>query len=118
MVLKMNFLSKHLGMQTNVTVCLPSFSFADVMEKRENVYVKGMRYQTLYLLHGGSGDDSDYVNFSNIVRYADDHKLAVVMPCDFNADYTDAPKGPRYLRYVTEELPAMVQAVLDRKSVV
>ena len=112
MVLKMNFLSKHLGMQTNVTVCLPSFSFADVMEKRENVYVKGMRYQTLYLLHGGSGDDSDYVNFSNIVRYADDHKLAVVMPCDFNADYTDAPKGPRYLRYITEELPAMLEAVL------
>lgn len=119
MVLKMNFLSKHLGMQTNVTVCLPSFSFADVMEKRQSVYVKGMKYQTLYLLHGGSGDDSDYVNFSNIVRYADNHKLAVVMPCDFNADYTDAPKGPRYLRYVTEELPEMLQAVLplsDRRE--
>ncbi len=112
MVLKMNFLSKHLGMQTNVTVCLPSFSFADIMEKRENVYVQGMKYQTLYLLHGGSGDDSDYVNFSNIVRYADDHKLAVVMPCDFNADYTDAPRGPRYLRYISEELPTMMQAVL------
>lgn len=112
MVIKMNFLSKHLGMQTNITVCLPTFSFADVMEKRDEVYVKGMKYQTLYLLHGGSGDDSDYVNFSNIVRYADDHKLAVVMPCDFNADYTDSPKGPRYLRYITEELPNMLQAIL------
>ena len=78
MVLKMNFLSKHLGMQTNVTVCLPSFSFADIMEKRENVYVQGMKYQTLYLLHGGSGDDSDYVNFSNIVRYAPDAIYIIV----------------------------------------
>lgn len=54
MVVKFNFLSKYLGMQTNVTMCLPSFSFADVMSDRKEVYVQGMKYQTLYLLHGGS----------------------------------------------------------------
>lgn len=119
-VIKMNFLSKFLGMQTNVTICLPSFSFADVMNGRaSDNYVKGMQYQVLYLLHGGSGDDSDYVNFSNIVRYADDHKLAVVMPCDYNADYTDQPNGPKYWRYLTEELPAMCRslfALSDRQE--
>ena len=111
MVIKFNFLSKYLGMQTNVTVCLPSFSFADIMNSRQETYVKGMKYQTLYLLHGGSGDDSDYVNFSNIVRYADDHKLAVVMPCDYNADYKDNPSGPRYLKYITDELPLVCQSM-------
>ena len=55
MVVKFNFLSKYLGMQTNVTMCLPSFSFADIMGDRKEVYVQGMKYQTLYLLHGGSG---------------------------------------------------------------
>ncbi len=119
-LIKMNFLSKYLGMQTNVTICLPSFSFADVMGGRagEN-YVKGMQYQTLYLLHGGSGDDSDYVNFSNILRYADDHKLAVVMPADHNADYTDAEHGPKYWKYLTKELPVMCQslfALSDRQE--
>ena len=110
MVVKFNFLSKYLGMQTNVTMCLPSFSFADVMSDRKEVYVQGMKYQTLYLLHGGSGDDSDYVNFSNIVRYADDHKLAVVMPCDYNGEYTDVPKGPKYLKYIMEELIPLTRA--------
>ena len=110
MVVKFNFLSKYLGMQTNVTMCLPSFSFADVMSDRKEVYVQGMKYQTLYLLHGGSGDDSDYVNFSYIVRYADDHKLAVVMPCDYNGEYTDVPKGPKYLKYIMEELIPLTRA--------
>ena len=52
-----------LGMQTNVTICLPTFSFADIMNNNNDVYIPGMKYQVLWLLHGGSGDDSDYVNF-------------------------------------------------------
>lgn len=110
-VIKMNFLSKALGMQTNVTICLPSYSFADVIGGREDVYVPGMKYQVLWLLHGGSGDDSDYVNFSNIVRYADDNKIAVVMPADYNAMYTDDPEGgAKYYTFVVEELPKMCAA--------
>lgn len=107
----MNFLSKALGMQTNVTICLPSFSFADIMQGRKDVYVPGMKYQVLWLLHGGSGDDSDYVNFSNIVRYADDNKLAVVMPCDFNMSYTDDSQGAKYFSFVVDELPEMCRAL-------
>ena len=109
-VIKMNFLSRALGMQTNVTICLPSFSFADIMNGREDVYVPGMKYQVLWLLHGGSGDDSDYVNFSNIVRYADDNKIAVVMPCDFNAAYDDQERT-KYRTFVAEELPQMCRAM-------
>ena len=109
-VIKMNFLSKYLGMQTNVTVCLPSFSFRDVINNQPDFYKPGMIYQTLYLLHGGSGDDSDYVNFSNIVRYADDHRIAVVMPSAYNHFYTDDPNGPRFWKFVAQELPEVCQA--------
>lgn len=110
-LIKMNFLSKMLGMQTNVTIALPTFSFADIMNGRPDYYVQGMKYQVLWLLHGGSGDDSDYVNFSNIVRYADDHKLAVVMPADFNQQYTDDESGAQYFKYVADELPQMLPAL-------
>ena len=111
-VIKMNFLSQALGMQTNVTICLPSYSFADRLAGREEVYVPGMKYQVLWLLHGGSGDDSDYVNFSNITRYADDNKLAVIMPADYNASYDDDPSGrAKYRTFVAEELPKVLRAL-------
>lgn len=104
-VVKTNFLSRALGFQTNITLVLPSFGFADLMNKTEDLYVPGMKFQTMWLLHGFSGDDSDYVNFSNIVRYAESNKLAVVMPPAFNKAYTDEAEGGKYFTFVTEELP-------------
>ena len=110
-VIRMNFLSQCLGMQTNVTICLPSCSFKDRMDGREDVYVPGMKYQVLWLLHGGTGDDSDFLHFTNITRYADDHKLAVVMPNDYMGFYDDEPNGIKYRSYIGEELPKMLQAL-------
>jgi putative tributyrin esterase len=110
-VLRANFLSKYLGMQTNVTICLPSFGHADLARGDADFYRPGMKYQTLYLLHGGSGDDADYLHFTNITRYADEHRIAVVMPSDYNAFYTDNPHGPRYWRYIADELPQVCQCL-------
>ena len=108
-VIKMNFFSSKLLMQTNVTICLPTYHPSDLAE--ECRYVRGMKYQVLYLLHGGTGDDSDYVNFTNIVRYADAHKLAVIMPCAYNAAYTDDGDGAKYFSFVAEELPSLCEAL-------
>lgn len=110
-VLKMNFLSQALGMQTNITVCLPSYSFADRIKGLEEVMIPGTKYQVMYLLHGGSGDDGDYVNFTNIVRYADANKLAVIMPCAYNSCYTDSEDGVKYFTYVAEELPRVCETL-------
>lgn len=117
-LIKMNFLSQALGMQTNVTICIPSFSFADIMAGRKDVYVPGMKYQVLWLLHGGSGDDSDYVNFSNIVRFADENKIAVVMPCDYNHVYRDVEDqeggrigSAKYYTYIVDELPRVLRSM-------
>ena len=110
-VIKMNFLSKYLGMQTNITVCIPSFSFRDLMNHNLDFYKPGMKFQTLYLLHGGAGDDADYVNFTNIVRYADENRIAVVMPSAYNHFYTDNPQGPRHWKYVSQELPELCQTL-------
>ncbi len=110
-VIKMNFLSQSLRTQTNVTVILPTISFEDSMEGLLEDYVPGMKYQVMYLLHGGSGDDSDYVNFTNIVRYADKNKLAVVMPSVNNSCYTDYEDGTKYFTYVAEELPKVCETM-------
>ena len=42
-VIRFNFLSKELGMQTNVSICIPTFSFADMYNNRTEVYIPGMK---------------------------------------------------------------------------
>ena len=98
-----NHLSMSKGHQDNLTIILPT----DGMDEKHNhtsFLAPGMKYQTLWLLHGGGGDDSDFVNFSGIVRYATQHRLAVVMPageCFYDQDFA----------YVTEELPRVLRAL-------
>ncbi|THF84183.1 alpha/beta hydrolase [Cohnella fermenti] len=111
-VIRMNLLSEALRMQTNITVCLPTYSFADSMQGIGATYVPGTKFQALYLLHGGSGDDSDYLHYTNIVRYADKHKLAVIMPSGYNSCYTDEEDGEKYYTYIAEELPKVCEALL------
>lgn len=110
-VLKINFLSKALRMNTNITVILPAIAFDYKIAGFEDAYIPGMKYQVMHLLHGGSGDDSDFVNFTNIVRYADDNKIAVVMPSVNNSCYTDYEDGTKYFTYVAEELPRMCKTL-------
>ena len=116
MLVRFNFLSQCLMKQTNVTMILPSWTPFDSAKGKLESYVPGTKFQTLYLFHGGTGDDSDYVNFSNIVRYADDHKIAVIMPCGYNSGYENGsqntvPWQPQYWQYVFEELPKVCAAM-------
>ncbi len=112
-VLRMNFLSAELGMQTNITVCIPSFAFSDMAQGNtyHQFYIPGMKYQVLWLLHGGTGDDFDFIRSTNIARYAEENKLAVVMVADYNALYTDDPRGAKYFTYLAEELPKLIYAM-------
>lgn len=110
--INMNFLSKALGRQTNISVILPSYAFADAMVRKEDggYYQEGMKFQTLWLLHGFSGDQEDYIKFTNIVRYAEANKLAVIMPAAYNEGYTDYEDGAKYMSFVTDELMEVCQS--------
>ena len=104
-VVRFNFLSKELGISTNVTMILPSFDQnSDLGKPLREVYDPNKKYPVLWLLHGGSGDDADYLNWTNIARYAVEYDCAVVCPCDYNAGYSDYPRGAKYYKYITEEL--------------
>lgn len=116
MVVKFNFLSQMLMQQTNVTMILPSWTLFDQAKGKADSYLEGTKFQVLYLFHGGTGDDSDYVNFSNIIRYADEHKIAVVMPSGHNSSYVNQPENTlpwpaRYWDYIYEELPHVCAAM-------
>lgn len=96
--------SEALGGQTSISVILPIFEGFD----RE--IPEGEKFQTLWLLHGGGGDHTDYVRKTAIEFWAVKHKLAVIMPEVGNSFYTDLPNGgAKYFTYVTEELPALLR---------
>ena len=62
-------------------------------------------FKTLYLLHGMFGSQSDWINFTNIQRYAEEKDLCVVMPQGDNSYYVDRPaEGNNYGTFVGEEL--------------
>jgi len=113
MIVKLNFLSQSLMMRTNVTMILPSFSFKDQLSGVSGGGQTGAKFQVMYLLHGGFGDDSDYITFSNIAQYAEDNKIAVIMPNGYESFYADGVEGffiSKYWEYVSEELPKLCAA--------
>lgn len=102
--LQMNFRSALLRRAVNVSILLPTNSNP---RGTPEALKDGMQYQVLWLLHGGMGDDRDYLNFSRIPRWADEHHIAVVMPaCE--KKFWEEP----YFTYITEELPELLRKLL------
>lgn len=108
-VITINYFSKVKRKQSTVSVIVPTDGLEDVRSGRHTL-VSGAKYQTLWLLHGGGGDHTDFINFSNIVRYADRNKVAVVMPAG-DCFY----EGKDYM-VATEELPALLRILLPLSS--
>lgn len=97
-----DFMSEKLGYQTNIYVILP-----EGMERGEEP--EGI----LYLLHGEGGNGLDWMRNTAIERYVRPYKLAVVMPeVDGSSFYADMVHGYPYFEYVTEEVPAAMEAML------
>lgn len=84
-------------MQVDVSILLPEKERMEDVEqgKRERLSEK-QKYQTLYLLHGFTGDHLTYLRTSKIERYADEHQIMVVMPSVYNSAYTDMKYGLDY----------------------
>jgi S-formylglutathione hydrolase FrmB len=107
-LIKMNVRSDVLSLQTNITVILPSR--LPKPGQPQDYYMPGMKYQTIWLLHGGSGDDSVWVNYTSVLRYAEENQVAVVMAPACNSFYVDMVHGNRYFTFFTEELPTICRA--------
>lgn len=105
----MNFRSKYLRGNTEVSVILPDLPRG--VGPRE-FYLSGKRFKVLWLFHGTFGDHTDWCRYSNIERYACEQELIVVMPSVLNTNYNNWPGfGTGYYLYefIAEELMPLVQ---------
>ena len=96
MLLEMNIKSAELGKATKVNVILPT----DVGDAPHP-------YKTVWLLHGLSGDESAWMRYTSIERYAKEYGLAVIMPDAERSWYTNTAYGMNFFSYITEELPEL-----------
>lgn len=107
--LQMNFLSMSLGMQTNVSVFLPSFTPSPEAAGKSHaaLYPRGETFRTLWLLGTEAGDDGEWLRESAVLRLAEQYRLAVVFPCGYEKLYSEEARGQKFRSYLTNELYAV-----------
>ncbi|MBQ2659314.1 MAG: hypothetical protein IJF87_12185 [Erysipelotrichaceae bacterium] len=103
-LVRFNFLSRCLGRQVDVHAIIPTYTNSRSKEKIEDIYNRDQKFKTVYLLHGFSGDCNDYITFTNIVRYAEDNQIAVIIPSGFNSWYFNYEPGEKNRSFIAEEL--------------
>ncbi|PHK48923.1 alpha/beta hydrolase [Staphylococcus edaphicus] len=95
-ILSINYNSKTIGMHQQFLVVLPEDStYFDVKKQPKKL-------KTLLLLHGLSSDETSYMRYTSIERYANDYQLAVIMPNADHSGYSNMVYGHDYFDYVLE----------------
>ena len=113
-IMRMSFLSKTLDFHTDVNIIIPSDGPIPQGQNMQDFYNIKEKFQVLYLLHGGGGNAADWCRFTNVERYAEERKIAVVMPeVGGTSFYTDMVHGYPYFTFLSEELPKMVEAMFQ-----
>ena len=120
-IMRFNFLSEALSLSVDVTITYPTglFTFSNDASRKEIrpqqntkiLYRDGMKLQTVYILHGGSDDDTTPYRYTNLERYAERNCVMTVAPQVKDSFYMDTAYGFRYFTFVTEELPKVIQAL-------
>lgn len=107
---QINFFSKMLGSHVSAEVLIPNPADNDLlfMDLRD-AYPKDRHFPVLYLLHGALEDESSWIRQTCIEHYAQQHSIAVVMPRGENSFYVNAEFGSRYLDFIADELPCMIE---------
>ena len=113
MFMTCHYFSLVLGRNVEINVVVPT------PEGNEQITARGkeLRYDyekglpVVYLLHGAYGDNSSWMRFSSIERYAQAHNCIAVMAGVENSFYQDMDHGSQYLTYMTEELPAYITRI-------
>ncbi len=111
--IQLNFFSSSLRKNTDVNIFLPSPEPDDYLfGQLEPFYQKGKKYQTIYLLHGSYDDCHSWVRKSSLERYAQERKVAVVMPTAENSMYQNMKYGEDYETFIAKELPEFLHITL------
>lgn len=101
--LECRFFSEVLGLSCAMNVILPETTNGQIgMTGRKRT----KNHPVLWLLHGMSDDHTTWARRTSIERYASEKGLAVIMPAVNLSWYQDMASGPRYGKFLREELPA------------
>lgn len=93
---------KSLQRRTSISVILPADNLHFL---QDSVEIVPQPYKTLYLLHGLYGSDDIFLANTSIQKFAEDHGIAVVIPCGENSFYVDNKSAHAfYGEYVGQEL--------------
>ena len=102
---QLDFYSRALGFDCQLNIVLP--------EEKQGVGLipvpRKEKHPVLYLLHGTSGDHSDWERWTSVERYAAKRGLAVVMMAGQLSSYANMAHGQRFFDYVAYEVPEIVR---------
>lgn len=108
-LLQVHYLSDALKRIVTFHIFLPN-DVQDEFKKGNPHYDRPVR--TLYLLHGYSGNTTDWVSGSDTMEMSRKYNLAIVMPSGENSFYIDREAtGQAYETYIAKELPDYVSSV-------
>jgi putative tributyrin esterase len=97
----------------DVQIVLPDVQPDDyIFEKQKELRLPGLKFQTLYLLHGSYDDGNSWLMNTSVGRYAQEKCLALVLPSAENSNYQEMAHGDEYLSYIAEELPHVLSEML------
>ena len=102
-LMQINFRSEVLLLHDSMNVILPDDR-------------KPGSYPVLWLLHGGGGNENDWLHQTRIRSYADKHQIAVVMPHAGYSRYCNMYWGADYFDFLTKELPQIIHHMFPRIS--
>lgn len=117
-LLQFNYRSNVLGYYVNITVAYPTDDIVAASSQDSNfafrrqvdVMQPGMKFQTVYLIHGGGDEDTLTYRYTNAERYAQKNRVMLVTPGIPNSFGADSGYGVSYMRFLTEELPQVIQS--------
>ncbi len=121
-ILRMNYRSEALGRYVDLTVVYPTDNLTYLETEpvpdsvvpagpKKEMYRPGMKFQTIYLIHGGGDDDTLPYRYSSIERYAQTHQVMLVTPDVSNSFGVDTAYGVKYMTFMTDELPLVIQSL-------
>ena len=104
---QVDFYSKTLAKIVSFNMILPNDIPPEMIEENEHYKRK---VKTLYLLHGYSGSNKDWLLGSMAQEMAAKYNMAMVMPSGDNSFYLDGKgTGKAYCQFVGQELVAYIR---------
>ena len=114
-IMNINFTSRCLAMKTSVWVAYPTPTLGEMIQHKDK-YDPEKRWPVVYMLHGAGGDGFEWIQRADMEQLCCQYGFIAVMPDAALSCYNDTPYGAKYYTYISEELPAMIEATFHAST--